>query len=114
MRAASRCEGGAMVGASVIAPISMISSILVSAELVAVFAELVRLPVRAVAAHLSNQLEIAVESLEASDAHRHRDLSLKDTRDRLGMIMLAAPRLWNGQWRGFAPQICLIGKGGWG
>ena len=64
-----------MIGASVIAPISIS---LVSAEHVSVFPELVRLPVRAVAAHLPDQFEIAVEALEASRAQRRRDLALQD------------------------------------
>ena len=96
MRAAKRREGGAMVGASVIDSISITSSVLVSAELVSLFAELVRLPVRAIAAHLSDQLEIAVEALEATSAQRRRDLALQG---RLGVIAPAARRLWNGQWR---------------
>ncbi len=85
-----------MVGASVIAPISMISSIVVAAERVSLFAELVRLPVRAVAAHLSDQLEIAVEALEAASAQKRWNLALQG---RLGVIAPAAGRLWNGQWR---------------
>jgi len=91
----------------VIAPISITLSKLGSAELVSAFAELVRLPVRAVAAHLSDQLEIAVEALEAGSAQRHRDLALQDARGRLGVIMRATLSLGDGQWR----FTSLIGEG---